>query len=174
MARGPLPKPGARRRNAPTIPGSVLPAEGRKGRAPKCPYVLGVAGKAWWRWAWATPQASKWDDGSLYALGRRAQLEDDLAALDGADGFDLGEFLDLSDDGMDVLRRLEAVVFRLKSMASGRVGVMREMRELDGRFGLTPKAMADLRWSVESAYPPSTSSGEDESPAGGTRHLRAV
>jgi hypothetical protein len=82
MARGPLPQSEKARRNAPTIPTTKLPAGGRKGRAPTCPYSLEKAGKAWWKWAWRQPQAAGWDDGALYSIARRASLEDDLAALD--------------------------------------------------------------------------------------------
>ena len=62
MPRGPAPKPNARRRNAPTIPTTELPAAGVKGRAPKPPkgYEFGPAGKAWWGWAWRQPQAAAW------------------------------------------------------------------------------------------------------------------
>jgi len=109
---GPLPKAAGqrRRRNAPTIPTTKLPAGGREGQPPKCPYQLGRAGRAWWTWAWHTPQAAAWSDGDLFALARRARLEDDSE--------------------MGVSAR------------------MREMRELDDRFGLTAKGMAALRWEI--------------------------
>jgi hypothetical protein len=45
---------------------------------------LGEAGQSWWSWAWSTPQACAWDKGHLYALARRAQMEDRYAALDAA------------------------------------------------------------------------------------------
>jgi hypothetical protein len=124
MSRGPLPNPNARRRNAPTIPTTVLPAGGRKGPAPRVPatYKLMTAGKAWWRWAWSLPQAAAWDTGSHYALARRAQLEDTLAAL-------------AVDD------------------ARGRLSILKEMRELDRRFGLDPKALAELRWTIAEEAP---------------------
>lgn len=108
---GPLPNPNARRRNQPTKPSSDLPRGGRRGAVPKCPYSLGDAGKAWWVWAWRLPQAVKWDEGSLYFVARRAQLEDAHAE-------------------------------ELKGT------VLKEMRELDNRLGLNPKAMGELRWSI--------------------------
>lgn len=110
---GPLPNPNRRRRNAPTIPTTVLPAEGREGPAPKIPpFVrLGKTGRAWWRWAWATPQAAAWAAGHEGVVARRAMLED-MAA---------------DEPSMTLLR---------------------EMRELDDRLGLTPKAMAALRWTI--------------------------
>jgi hypothetical protein len=33
----------------------------------------------WWRWAWTTPQATKWHKGFTEALARRASLEDEYA-----------------------------------------------------------------------------------------------
>lgn len=61
---GPPPKPGAIRRNKPTLGEWIeLPAEGRKGPAPKLP-----SWRTWhpgtveaWRGWWSTPQATQWD-----------------------------------------------------------------------------------------------------------------
>lgn len=146
---GPLPNEKARRRNAPTIPTTDLPASGRKGPAPKAPaaYPLKTAGKAWWKWAWSLPQACAWDDGSLYVAARRASLEDDLAALDHFDEFELGDLLGL-DDEHKMLRELGSIIGRLKGMATGRTAVMKEMRELDNKLGLNPEALAKLRWKI--------------------------
>jgi hypothetical protein len=102
---GPLPSPNARRRNAPTIPTTDLPAEGRKGRAPACPYKLGKAGAAWWRWAWKLPQACGWSPGDLYVVARRARLEDDeqtSATL--REARELDDRLGLTPKGMGALR----------------------------------------------------------------------
>lgn len=143
---GPLPKPNARRRNAPTIPTTDLPAGGRKGPAPKLPagYELGADGLAWWGWAWRTPQSAAWSDGDLYVVARRAGLEDALGALRQADlGVDVGELLD--DETGDALRWL---VGRLKALAVGELQVAKEARELDDRLGLTPKGLAALRWKI--------------------------
>jgi hypothetical protein len=148
---GPLPSANKRRRNAPTIQTTNLPAAGRKGRAPKCPYSLHEQGLLWWRWAWATPQATKWDQGSLYAAARRAQLEDDLAALDFADHLDLSDLLGGADE--DAARRVKWALSALKRSASGSVNVMKEMRELDKRLGLDPKALAELRWVIAEEEP---------------------
>lgn len=76
---GPLPDPNHRHRNVSVIPTRSLPADGRSAPAPDSPYDLGTAGARWWKWAWATPQANGWDAGSLYVIGRRALLEDDLS-----------------------------------------------------------------------------------------------
>lgn len=81
---GPLPNPNRRRRNQPTIATTALPAGGRQDPAPKQPtwIRLGGAGKAWWRWAWKTPQAAAWPSGSEVVVARRASLEDDMATAD--------------------------------------------------------------------------------------------
>lgn len=161
---GPLPDPNARRRNAPTIPTSVLPAEGNDGPTPVVPasYDLGAAGQAWWSWAWRLPQAAGWSAGDLYALARRASIEDDLVSLERAD-FDLEELLGIEKDS-ERTSALEAIIRRLKALAGGKVSLMREARELDNRFGLTPKGLADLRWTIRAteATPEPAAGQEDE------------
>jgi len=86
MPVGPLPNPDRVRRNAPTIPTTHLPASGRPGPAPKPPgwVKLGAKGRAWWKWAWATPQAAAWSDGDLAFLASRAQLEDEVLTAEEA------------------------------------------------------------------------------------------
>lgn len=139
MTSGPLPDPHARRRNAPTIPTTDLPAGGRVGRVPPLPrrIRLGPAGKAWWRWAWRTPQAAAWDGGGfLELIARRAGLEDDLAALERpAPPGDVG--------GFDPLFAKIAA-----ALVAARTPVLREARELDDRLGLSPKGLAALRWRI--------------------------
>src|SRR5688500_649564 len=113
MARGPLPKPAdqRRRRNQPAIPTTNLPRSGRQGAPPRCPYKLSVAGAAWWKWAWSTPQACGWDEvGDLYTVARRAQLEDDQVALRSS-SIDLGvdELLD-----PDLSRKVKELISTLK------------------------------------------------------------
>lgn len=121
---GPLPNPQRRRRNAPTVPTTALPAGGFEGPTPVCPLELGEAGVRWWEWAWSTPQAAGWSKGDLFSLARRALFED-LFAVD-----------------------------RTKSNAS-------EMRELDDRFGLTPKGMAALHWTIVEAEVPEEIAADD-------------
>lgn len=117
---GPLSKPDdqKRRRNAPTIPTTNLPASGRAGRIPVPPkhLVLGNSGNAWWKWAWHTPQAAAWGSGHEIMIARRAQLED------------------LWTDGVHT--------------HSTTMSIAREMREMDDRLGLTPKGMAAMRWRI--------------------------
>jgi hypothetical protein len=120
---GPLPSPNARRRNAPTIPTTNLPAAGRKGRPPRPPagYRFGEAGEQWWKWAWRLPQAAAWDAGALYHLARRAQLEDDLDVLDIVEHVDLAELLEVEEES-EVIRRLEFILGRMKAMAAAASG----------------------------------------------------
>lgn len=157
---GPLPNPQKRRRNAPTIPATTLPAAGRPGRPPKPPVELGTAGKSWWKWAWSTPQATQWDKGSMYTIARRASLEDDMAALDELGGFSLDDYMDVSADEQHLARCLESAVQALKRLAGNRVTVAKECRELEKRLGLDPKALADLRWTI------SDSAGDEQEDKG--------
>lgn len=159
---GPLPDPNRRRRNAPTIPTTKLPARGRKGAAPKCPIELASSGVAWWKWAWKTPQAAGWSKGDLYLVARRAQLEDDLAVIADVEGLDLVEAVDV-----EKFAELRQLVTRLAALVSGRLVICREMREIEDRLGLTPKGMASLRWSIvaDADSPPAPAS----SPAGVSR-----
>ncbi len=176
---GPLPDPNARRRNK-RKPGTPLPLDGPLDDPPKCPYPLGKAGKKWWKWAWKLPQAVAWDDGTVYFVARRAQLEDDLVALD--DGGDLavvfdellGDAIGEADDKErnKLLTSLGQTIGRLKALAGGRITIVKEMRELDNRLGLNPKAMADLRWTLEEPKEDEDKGGETK--GGSVRRLRAV
>lgn len=151
MPRGPAPHKNKRRSNTDAIPKTQLPASGRKGRPPKVPeaYNLQKAGKAWWRWAWATPQATGWDPGALYVLARRAQLEDDLGALGSLnDEVELSDLLAGADE--EAIERVKWALATLKASAGGRLAVEKEMRELDKVLGLTPKGLIDLRWEIVS------------------------
>lgn len=115
---GPLPKQTRRRRNAPTIPTTSLPASGRKGPVPDPPSWLHLrtAGRAWWDWAWKSPQAAAWSpEAHGPMVAHRAKLEDDLAAA-----------VDVK-DAMAVTTKITAA---------------------DDRLGLSPKSMAQLRWTI--------------------------
>jgi hypothetical protein len=149
MSRGPLPTGNARRKNAPTIPTTVLPADGYRGEIPEPPasYDLLEPGRAWWEWAWRTPQAAVFGKGALYALARRAKLEDDLWLLERAEEFDLGELLGIGDSG-ELMKQIEFTIRKLKALAGGSTSILKEMRELDKRFGLDPKALAENRWTI--------------------------
>lgn len=171
-ARGPLPNPNRRRRNAPTIPTTNLPAAGRQEPAPECPYELAEAGARWWAWAWALPQACAWSDGDLYVVARRARLEDDIAAMAFADYFELSDLL-AGESDREAVQRVEWALTLLRRSASGKLAVEKEMRELDGKLGLSPEALAKLRWTIvdEAAEKPATAPVAKASPRA---HLRAV
>lgn len=176
---GPLPEPGRRRRNPPAIPTTTLPVSGRKGRPPKCPYELGRAGATWWKWAWATPQACAWDASAVYTAARRALLEDDLAALSvmDADRVELAELIGVDDEN-EQWRALSYLVGRLKSLAGNEVTLMKEMRELDGKLGLNPEALAKLRWKIVAdekvEAEPKAPAKKPAAKKAGRQHLRAV
>ena len=170
MPPGPLPTGTAVRRNKPTIPTTSLPATGRTTPIPEPPavYAFGPKGSDWWGWAWRTPQACAWDDGALFMVARRAQLEDDMAVLESGD--DLSDFLGFDRDEM--VKQIEFMMRTLKALAGGRLAVAREMRELDDRLGLTPKGLAALRWKIV----PGEEAATEETPKAtrGARRLKAV
>lgn len=146
MPRGALPDPKHRHRNAPTIPTTDLPRSGRSTKVPRPPswIRLDKAGKAWWRWAWSTPQACAWSEvAHIDTVARRASLEDDVARTAEVEGLDLSEALD--EETWEALRKL---IGRLSSMATSKLNLFKEMRELDDRLGLSPKGMAALRWTI--------------------------
>jgi hypothetical protein len=149
---GPLPSQNRRRRNAPTVPTTTLPAKGRTGRVPAVPNWtrLRKTGTAWWRWAWHTPQAAGWATGMESLVARRASLEDDLAAAGEVESLELDELL-----GAQAAVVREAIG-RLAALAAGRLAIFREMRELDDRLGLSPKGMATLRWTIAEDDEPRT------------------
>lgn len=170
---GPLPTGDAVRRNAPTIPTTNLPAAGRTAPVPDLPalYELGGRGLDWWAWAWRTPQACAWDDGSLFMVARRAQLEDDLHALEHID-LDL-EFL-VGEDPSEAAWNLKLLIGKLKAMAGGKLAVAREMRELDDRLGLTPKGLAALRWKIVAEEDGKPAAKKPTGTKTGSRRLKAV
>jgi hypothetical protein len=149
--RGPLPTRNPRRRNKPTIPTTNLPVSGRQGAAPAVPswVTLRKSGLAWWKWAWSTPQACAWGDsvGQESFVARRAQLEDMVAALNDVRGLDIDD-VELTEDERKNLREMRYAISAVAAIASGHLALMKEMRELDDRLGLTPKGMEALRWKI--------------------------
>lgn len=124
----------------------LLPAAGRRGRPPRCPYDLADAGRSWWKWAWRTPQATRWNNGDLYHVARRAQLEDDAAALGFDDELDLKDLLAGADP--EAIANVKWALTLLKQSASGLLAVKKEMRELETRLGLNPEGMNRLGWTI--------------------------
>jgi hypothetical protein len=100
---------------------------------------------------WSTPQSAGWALGHEAVVARRASLEDDLAALEAVQGIDFDELGPRAD-------QVRAAVQRVAALATGRLQIIKEMRELDDRLGLTPKAMAQLRWTIEGDAKPAVSS----------------
>ncbi|MCA1569767.1 MAG: hypothetical protein LC798_05480 [Chloroflexi bacterium] len=178
---GPLPEPTSkrRRRNAPTIPTTSLPAAGFDGPYPDPPewVELGAAAGAWWTWAWRTPSAAGWSAGDLVVIARRATLEDDLAAIRVVGSLDVAELLEI--DPNDRTAELDWLIRRLHALAAGKLAIAREIRELEDRLGLTPKGMAALRWTVVADKEPDAKAnsagikGRSKSKAP-VRRLRAV
>src|SRR4051812_41582350 len=121
---GPLPTANPTRRNKPTIPTTMLPASGRKDPPPSLPpgKKLAKAGKAWWIWAWASPQAAAWDDGAQQFVFRRAELEDDLSLLDTLAGnqLDIGELVGMG-DRTKAVQELKFVIRHLQALAGGKL-----------------------------------------------------
>lgn len=80
-----IPKPADARRRRTDVSAAQaahrLPVTGRSGAAPKAPVRLGSAGRRWWRWAWSTPQSAIWHSGYHETIAKRAELEDQWAAL---------------------------------------------------------------------------------------------
>lgn len=144
--RGPLPTGEAARRNKPTVPTTALPAAGFQGEIPVCPVELGDHGRVWWGWAWRTPQAAAWSAGDLYFIGHRAQLEDDLKALDSEDFDILDDVLSYSEDS--ATQMIGHLLNRLKSLATGKASLLTRVNDMDDKLGLTPKGMAALRWKI--------------------------
>ena len=171
-AGGPLPTGTAIRRNAPTIPTTNLPVTGRTTPTPDVPVLVKLlpAGADWWEWAWHTPQACAWDDGSLFMVARRAQLEDDMHTLDHVD-IDF-EFL-IGDEPNEACRVMADMIGKLKALSGGRLAIAREMRELDDRLGLTPKGLAALRWKIVDSET-SPIAGTSPTPPPKSRRLKSV
>ena len=115
---GPPPKhPDTRRRRNASPTFRVLPASGRKGRAPKWPLAdpPSAVQAARWRRLWKSPQATAWSD--------MGQIEESVAY------YVLLESWSLSEDCPGAIRA--------------------EMRQMNDRLGLNPKAMRSLGWQVE-------------------------
>lgn len=128
-------------------------------RTPTCPYELGEAGTDWWKWAWKTKQSETWkDDGGLYTAARRAQLEDERAALILADDDHL--LADLLEGAQPAaIAAVNYALDRLRSAATGSTGLSREMRELETQLGLGPKAVRALQDKTTKPDPPNEKGG---------------
>lgn len=115
---GPLPTGKAVRRNAPTIPTTRLPVSGRKGRAPNPPDWVTLGEAGAAFWAWAWKQPQA----LAWDTGTRPAL---------------------------ARRAMLEDLFMAAAAVGDRVeGLLSRMESLDVQLGLTPKAMAQLRWQI--------------------------
>lgn len=83
-----------------------------------------------------------WDRGSLYAVYRRALIEDELAALDSI--------------------ATAASPAEIKARASARLQLCRAASDGDSALGLSPRAVAQLRWSIAPDEPEQRSASAPE------------
>lgn len=125
---GPPPNPNARRRNA-RVGVVLLPAKGREGEPPAWPVGFNPSRRmdAIWADLWSTPQAVAWERLAYTRVVARyvdclVQLERDLDEID--------------DPKVYV------------AMLAAQTRLLPEVRQLEDRLGLNPKAMRSLMWEV--------------------------
>ena len=140
----PTPKPSSqrRRRNKDAQP-STLPAAGFSGPIPKLPSKSPAwlkLTKDWWTTIWRSPMATRWEDADVPSLVRLARLVDTVNRSDGQKSW----------------------------MGSQQANLLSEIRQLEDRYGLSPKSRASLRWEIARTEP------ETEAPKATVRRLRAV
>lgn len=122
------PKPDAERRNkSPHEFGwTDLPAAGRQGPPPPMPDTEDYGElEEWWADLWSSPQATAWDQSgrTLHGLLHAKWLltETEVVVRDGRE---------------------------LAVAAAPRASLLSEMRQIEDRHGLNPKAMLQLRWRI--------------------------
>lgn len=112
---GPAPKDPAqrRRRNSTGTSKTLLPAEGRKGAAPRWPLTVGKP--TLWAGLWKLPQSVVWErTGMIRVVARYAVLLEQAEQVDAT------------------------------------AALLGEVRQLEDRLGLNPKAMRSLLWEISS------------------------
>lgn len=67
--------------------------------------------------------------------------------------------LNLQGLGAEDEKEVRAIVAHLAALATGKLNICREMRELDDRLGLTPKGLAALRWQIVDDAPAKPKAG---------------
>jgi hypothetical protein len=125
-----------RRRNAGQSQWEELPAAGRKGPAPKprTDRELGPVALRYWKELWKSPMAVAFIDADIQPLTRLAVLVDDRARAESADGL-LG--IVESCEGGEV----KVIVGQFSGDA--------EIRQLEDRYGVSPKARRALQWEIK-------------------------
>ena len=140
----PTPKPSSeRRRRNKDAQARSLPAEGRSGPVPKLPTKKPTWLKLtrdWWETIWCSPMATRWEPADIPSLVRLARLVDTVNRTDGEKSW----------------------------MGSQQSNLLSEIRQLEDRYGLSPKSRAALRWEIAPAE------AEPERGPGKVRRLRAV
>jgi len=125
------PKPDAERRNRnPAEYGwTDLPATGRQGPPPPMPDVVDYSELAdWWADLWSSPQAAAWDQTgrTLHGLLHAKWLLTEVEVVER--------------NGLE-----------LAVPGAPRAAILAEMRQIEDRHGLNPKAMLQLRWRIVDA-----------------------
>lgn len=127
--RGPAPlKKPNQRRNKPTNPASpglkILPHEGRKGPVPE----------------WPLPELTYDDDPTIAAAEE----------MEWRRVWSLPQAIEWERMRCEPLVAMYVRVF-VKAARTGDQKLLNEMRQLDGKLGLSPRAMMDLRWETDDA-----------------------
>jgi hypothetical protein len=157
------PKPDGQKVNRvePTFGWVDLPAGGRPGPAPKLPTHMTWSAhtKRAWDEMWASPQATQWDQSGRTLIGWAELFEQKVRA--------------------ERLRRLPAASMlaelsqiegweKLLERKAPPTSVYGELRQIEDRHGLNPKAMLQLRWRI----PPAEAAVDDDRPPVETRRRR--
>lgn len=156
MAPQPKPPGQRRRRNAGQSQWQELPAEGRKGEVPepRTDRRLGSVAKRYWDELWSSPMAVTFIDADIQPLTRLVVLVDDRARAETGEG--LLEIVEGNFDG-DV------------RVIVGQFSGDGEIRQLEDRYGISPKARRALQWEIRQGEVVDMPESK-----GGGRKLRAV
>jgi len=141
------PKPDGQKvtRHEPAFGWVDLPAAGRPGPPPPLPsYVTwSVYTKRAWAEMWASPQATQWDQSGRTLVGWAELVEQKVRA----ERARVSPPPALIAAGLLEIKGWEKL-FGHKAPA---VSVYGELRQIEDRHGLNPKAMLQLRWRITSA-----------------------
>jgi hypothetical protein len=125
-----------RRRNAGQSQWQELPAEGRKGEIPK-PWTgrqLGDVATRYWETLWSSPMAVTFIDADIQPLTRLAVLVDDR---------------DRSESGAGLIEIVEGNYAGEVEVVVGKFAGDAEIRQLEDRYGVSPKARRALQWEIK-------------------------
>jgi hypothetical protein len=123
--------------------GLRLPRGGRKGKLPRWPFASqSDREKALWRRLWRTPASAAWELLGWHDIVARYARVLAEAELEGFDREESGEIVRIVERRVIANARMEA-------------------RQLEDRLGLTPMAMARLRWVIVDEEPEEKESAPD-------------